>query len=227
HVCEATRQHVRTGDTVVDIGANVGCIGLLAAHLVGPSGTVVAVEPNPDNLQLLYAGIVANGVANLRVLPYAASDRRQVFSLAGGTSNTHLVAARPAADQAAYAQSVVLDEELADLARIDFVKIDVEGHEPLALRGFAGLLRKHRPTLLTEFNPYFLRRNQGIEPVEYARQLLVEYPRLEVLSAFGDAASFDDPDGLMDYWTRRSREIAEAGILPAGMLHFDLLATPR
>jgi FkbM family methyltransferase len=199
---------------------------LLAAKLVGPTGTVVAVEPNPDNLQMLYAGIVANGVSNVRVLPYAASDRRQVFSLRGGTSNTHLVAALPVGEPALYTQSVVLDDELADLPRIDLVKIDIEGHEPIALRGFTRLRQRHRPVLLTEFNPHFLRRNQGVEPIEYARQLLAEYPRLEVSSAFGDAATFDDAGGLMAYWERRSREVAEQGLIGEGMLHFDIVASP-
>ena len=63
----------------VDVGANVGVLTFLAASIVGNTGRVIAVEPNPDNLQLLYRGIVLNGFNNVKVLPHAASHARTVF----------------------------------------------------------------------------------------------------------------------------------------------------
>ena len=51
HVRRAIRERLCAGDVVVDIGANVGCIALMAAALAGERGLVVAVEPNPDNLR--------------------------------------------------------------------------------------------------------------------------------------------------------------------------------
>jgi len=71
----------------LDVGANVGTIAFLAASIVGKAGRVIAVEPNPYNLQLLYRGITHNGFTNIEVLPYAASSARKIFSLTGGTSN--------------------------------------------------------------------------------------------------------------------------------------------
>ena len=93
HVRQAIRDRVQEGDVVVDVGANVGCIALLAAALVGARGLVAAVEPVPENVQLLYAGMEVNAARNVRVLPYAASDRAGVVSITGG-SNAHLVAAQ-------------------------------------------------------------------------------------------------------------------------------------
>ncbi len=109
----AIRELLREGQTFVDVGANVGCISFLAARIVGPRGLVVAVEPNPDNLQLLYAGIVLNGFGNVRVLPYAASNRREVFSLVGGVSNTYVTAAKHYREIGSYAQSVRLTSRWA------------------------------------------------------------------------------------------------------------------
>ena len=43
------------GDVAVDIGANIGVLTILAASMVGSSGRVIAVEPNPDNLQFCTA----------------------------------------------------------------------------------------------------------------------------------------------------------------------------
>ena len=88
----AVAARLRYGDVVVDVGANVGCIALMAAQIVGPSGLVVAVEPNPDNVQMLYAGVVINELSNVRVFPYAASCSSTVFSVGGGRSNSTVMA---------------------------------------------------------------------------------------------------------------------------------------
>ena len=122
----AVRERIRTGAVCVDIGANVGVMTFLAASLAGPSGRVIAVEPNPDNAQLLLRGIVLNGCSNVELIPLAASDRRAVFSLSG-RSNSHLDAPN-AGEGGSLAQSAPLDEVLGDLPRLDFVKMDVEGH---------------------------------------------------------------------------------------------------
>ena len=79
HVRLAITERLPEGGTFVDIGANVGCLTLLAAKLVGPTGGVFAIEPNPANLQRLYAGIALNGFQNIRVIPHAASDRREIL----------------------------------------------------------------------------------------------------------------------------------------------------
>jgi hypothetical protein len=52
---------IRPGDTVLDIGANLGYYTLLAADLVGSEGRVVAIEPNPDVFRRLSASIAVNG----------------------------------------------------------------------------------------------------------------------------------------------------------------------
>ena len=93
HIIKTLASIVREGATVVDIGANVGVMTLCAAKAAGPKGRVIVVEPNRDNLQMLYAGIVRNGFRNVRVLPFAASDAATIFSLDGGTSNTYVTEA--------------------------------------------------------------------------------------------------------------------------------------
>lgn len=121
HVRRAIRDRVQEGDVVVDVGANIGCIALLAATLVGGRGLVAAVEPHPENVQMLYAGMAVNEAHNVRVLPYAASDRVGVVAIAGG-SNAHLVEAQQPGPTVVYAQTVVLDEALSWLPRLDLVK---------------------------------------------------------------------------------------------------------
>jgi FkbM family methyltransferase len=186
---------------------------------------VIAVEPNPDNLELLYRGIVLNGFDNIEVVPHAASNRRQVFSLTGGTSNTHLIGAREPVEGGHFVQSVVLDVLLGDMPRLDFVKMDIEGHEPQALEGFSRAIRRHRPALLVEFNPRCLVNLQQQDPLAFLKQIFAFYARVRVTSAFGDDDVFDAPERVMAFWERRNREITAQQKLPDGMLHFDLVTS--
>jgi hypothetical protein len=112
----------------------------------------------------------------VEVLPLAASNRRVVFSLTGGTSNTHLIGARTPEEGGYFVQSVALDEALGDLPRLDFVKIDIEGHEPQALEGFSRLMGRHRPVLLVEFNPRCLVDLQRQDPLAFLKQIFALYP---------------------------------------------------
>jgi FkbM family methyltransferase len=222
----AMRANLAPGDVCVDVGANIGVLTILASTMVGPSGKVIAVEPNPDNVQLLYRNIAFSQAANVNVLPLAASDRRAVFSLTG-RSNTHLVSARGAANGGGtFVQSVVLDEMLADLTRLNFVKMDIEGHEPAALRGMRHLLERHRPALLVEFNPRCL-AVQSEDPLGYLQFLFSLYASVQVISQFSTAPPFTGAADLMAHWTETAAEVTSKGLMPSGMLHFDLLARPE
>jgi FkbM family methyltransferase len=223
HVRKAARESLHAGDVAIDVGANIGVLTFLAASIVGGAGRVIAVEPNPDNLQLLYRGIVLNGFGNVEVLPHAASNARAVFSLTGGTSNTHLIDPRAPEEGGHFAQSIVLDEALGDLPRLDFVKMDIEGHEPQALEGFSRLIGRHRPVLLVEFNPRCLVDLQRQDPLAFLKQIFAFYPRVRVTSAFEDDETLDSADKVMAYWERRNREITARKLLPDRMLHFDLV----
>ena len=226
HVRDAIRERLVAGDVAVDVGANVGCIALLAATLVGDTGMVFAVEPNPDNVQMLYAGMVLNGLRNVRVLPHAASVRSEVLSLSDNSSNSHLLAARVPGPSLRhrYTQTVVLDEALAYMPRLDLVKIDVEGHEIDVFDGFRTSIERHRPALVVEFNPRCLVDLQQHDPAELLDRILAIYPSVRATSRFGDDERFSQTAELLEYWRRRNREVTDAGLLPNRLLHFDLIA---
>jgi FkbM family methyltransferase len=225
HVRRFLMDTLMPGQLVIDVGANVGCLCFQAAQLVGEGGRVIAVEPNPDNLQLLYAGILLNEWAHVQVLPCAAWDAPGIMSLKGGASNTYLVPSAPLDEGRAYTQLTRLDEALGWVDRVDLIKIDIEGHEPRAIRGARGLIEKHHPILLTEFNPRCLHDVGGIAPIDYAELLLSYYSRLRVITAFGDDTELRDARSLMAYWERRNAEVARNGIMPPGLLQFDVIAT--
>src|ERR1700677_2127501 len=66
---------VKTGDVVFDVGANVGYYTLLAATLVGPSGTVHSFEPSPRNASILRKHVSFNRLANVEFHESAVSDK--------------------------------------------------------------------------------------------------------------------------------------------------------
>jgi FkbM family methyltransferase len=147
---------LRPGQTVVDVGANIGYNTLYAAKVVGPSGRVIAIEPAQDNLTYLYANIFANQLRQVSILPYAAGSRREIkqFFLRGEASAVnslyednfyHPITA------SVEVLTVPLDDLIAGTP--DLVKIDVEGGELEVLQGMHRLLMSPTLRLIVEWHP--------------------------------------------------------------------------
>jgi FkbM family methyltransferase len=216
HVTAAIRNLLEPGNVFVDVGANIGYFTNLAAHLVGPSGQVVAVEALDKNAQLIFKSLERNGFDNACVNVCAASDRNGRLSIRSdsGTSNGQAMAAG-AGDF--FAQSRLLDDLAANLPRIDLVKLDIEGFEPLAWRGFRKMLAKHRPNVLTEFHPYCMRKFVGVEPEEYLNELFAYSGDVRVLNVDGTMIRTGSPDDVMSRWSLEN-EAANT----EGKRHLDL-----
>ncbi|MGY2051383.1 FkbM family methyltransferase [Methylobacterium sp. JK268] len=151
-------QRLRPGESVVDVGANVGYVTLLAAHLVGPEGRVTSVEASPVTYRELVRNLTLNGCTTVTPINAAATgesclveivetSRRNIgantIRPAGGGGRT-AVPGRPL--------SALLGEAAADVA---LIKIDVEGSEgPILgdiLENLAAFPRLH--TLVVEMAP--------------------------------------------------------------------------
>jgi FkbM family methyltransferase len=144
---------LQTGDLVIDVGANFGWFSLLAATLVGPRGRVFAVEMNPRNLLALFKSIYVNGLKNVFVVPFAASDSAEIVQYSALGSNGGLATFDASRiDKCEFAQAVPLDSVLETVDRAHLIKIDVEGHEPHVLRGLHKIIERFRPTIVLEFH---------------------------------------------------------------------------
>ena len=138
---------VKPGYKVFDIGANVGYYTILASRLVGAEGLVASFEPVPRNLAFLERHIELNKCANVRVFPYACSDRNGTvdFGLGTGPATGGL---HGRGHETLVVDSVSLDE-LSDREGLapDVLKIDVEGAEELVLIGASGMIQKALPAI--------------------------------------------------------------------------------
>jgi FkbM family methyltransferase len=211
-------RYVKPGMAVVDVGANIGCLTMLLASLVGASGLVVAVEPNPENIKLLEASRRANGFEQVLIIQAAAGRQTGVLALNVSHSNgmtgglpddaDAIFASRPVA-------CVALDAILPKGRPLDLVKIDTEGAELNALIGLSETINRDRPVIVSEFSPGMLQGISGCSGPEYLGFLIAKGYRIGVIERDGSETGFgDDVDGVMGAYSR------------SGIDHIDIIATP-
>lgn len=190
-------QFVHPGDAVVDVGAHYGAYTIRLAQLVGPSGSVLAIEPASHAAEILARNVVLNGFDNVQVeraavgettgeaTLYLESDpsrNRTIGTIHGAVGLEHVRVAR-----------------LDDLVRspVTFVKMDVEGAELLAIRGAEDLLATCRPVTLFEYQPQAARA-MGSDPAELWKRFARHRYAIHRLVAGTFELVVDAPEGIVN-----------------------------
>ncbi len=148
-VCEALVRLTDPGETVADIGANIGVMTCLLSRQVGERGWVFAIEAHPQvakdlrdnmnlwarhNIHIIHAAVSkVSGVLTIQEAPDSETNE--------GTAHVSTNACRVRSGKRFEVRAVRLDEEFPT-AKLALIKIDVEGHELAVLEGAAGLLEK-------------------------------------------------------------------------------------
>ena len=137
------------GDYVIDAGGCWGDTALYFAHMVGARGRVYAFEFVPENLDVFKQNMDLNPelAERIELVPKALwnkSDEEIAYSYNG--PGTSLGASQ---DGSVKVSTLSIDDFVSkeNLARVDFIKMDIEGAELLALRGAEETIRKFKPTL--------------------------------------------------------------------------------
>jgi len=163
------RGMLAAGETAVDAGAHIGFFTMHMAAIVGAAGKIYAFEPFDANADLLERSIVENRFADRVVFRRAAVDAaagtatltfpRETLN-SGGAYLLRDGTAPLTGNQTRPVPAVTLDE--AVLSRpVRLIKMDVEGAEPLVVRGAARILAEDRPVILSELHPTQLDRASG------------------------------------------------------------------
>jgi FkbM family methyltransferase len=165
---ELFKQHISTGDCVIDIGAHVGHHTIVFSKLVGQAGLVLAVEAQHVMFQLVNANCIINGAFNVIPIHAAASDHQHSLSLYPvnyavsdnfGRLGVNLEPERFAQTQGEDVLGLCVDdlvEKHCDNRRIGFIKVDAQASEKYALRGLLRTITKYRPKIFFEIAPHWM-----------------------------------------------------------------------
>ena len=173
-------KHIRPGDVVWDIGANVGQWAVYCARALSQGGRLYCFEPGPQVSRLLRRTLAVNHLELAYVLPYALSDRdgeAQLFLGVGDSSLSSLERRTdgfPVQDTGISIQTMsaasVVAQGLSSAPHL--IKLDAEGSEWSILKGFSEAIWAACHTLLVEVHPLLLKTMGG--SMEEIRQLLKE-----------------------------------------------------
>lgn len=150
--------HIRPGDHVMDVGANLGYYTLLMGSLVGPTGSVMSFEPNPAIADLLKSTLTINGFDgrtrffNAALTDAASKGTLSLFVSDKDPKNATIVAETFVHPTGKTISIQALDINDIPMTRLDFIKIDVEGSEKRILESLQALKHQYAPKIVAEVN---------------------------------------------------------------------------
>jgi FkbM family methyltransferase len=147
--------YLRPGDTVVDVGSNIGTLTLNAARGVGPRGRVYSFEPHPRTFSFLVDNLKLNHADNVIAHNVALGQTSGQTHLTDKQQDDQNTVVSP--EQGICVPMRTLDEILVDEQRIQLLKIDVEGYERFVLLGAEKALDRTDVVYWEAWEPHFSR----------------------------------------------------------------------
>ena len=146
---------IQNGNIALDIGANIGYYSIMLSRLVGDTGRVLCFEPTNHYRKVLEKNLDINNLKNVEIYQFGLSNKKQELSIDIGDSSASLH--NPIKKLVKLSEIINLSrlddvvEEL-NITKLDFIKIDVDGHEPAFLDGALETIKKYNPIILLEVN---------------------------------------------------------------------------
>ncbi len=175
-ITELIKDEVHRGDIVINAGANIGYHTLILSRLVGDVGKVYAFEPEPRNYQLLVQNINENGCSNVIAVAKALSNKDEYTKLYVDSVNIGDNRLYASDDEREFVnvEAIRLDtyfNHMAYTRNANFIKMDIQGYEALALDGIAKIIKSNRyMKMVTEFWPNGIKMS-GADPEVYLHNL--------------------------------------------------------
>ncbi len=147
------QQHIKKGDIVLDIGANIGFYTKILSGLVGETGKVYAFEPDKKNFSYLQQN--AGNLKNVELINKAVSDKTGMITLYQSDllNVDHKTYATENYTSKTEIECIALDDLIPD-HKVDFIKIDIQGFEYFAFKGMKEIFNANdNLKIITEFYP--------------------------------------------------------------------------
>lgn len=151
---------------IVDVGANLGVTSMIASRM-RPLAAIIAFEPSPKAFRCLSKTFHYNEVKNCKLINKALGNKVGSVSFV----EAEFLAGSYLASEAAEASNVEVELTTLDtvveemkLARLDFIKIDVEGFELDVLQGASQTIQNFKPKMFMEFNSFAISANRNMSP---------------------------------------------------------------
>lgn len=169
------RKKVKNGMVVIDVGANIGYFTVISAQLVGPFGRVISFEPEPENFSFLKETVALNKFSNIEIYDLALSDKvgKGTLFLSKTNKGDHRMFDPGNASESIDISMTTLDDFLMQkgIQKVDFIKMDIQGAEALALDGMKNTMAHNkRISLIIEFCPHDLLMSKT-EPLSLLNKL--------------------------------------------------------
>jgi len=167
---ELFEQICKEGDTVIEVGANIGTHTQYLSNKVGNNGKVLAFEPQRIVFQMLCANIALNSLTNVFTYQMALGNEDNTLMIPsidysktgnfGGISIENTKKGEPVIQKK-------LDSFISQIQRLKLIKIDVEGMEKQVLAGSLKIIKKFKPILYVEND----RQEKSQSLIEYIQSL--------------------------------------------------------
>lgn len=162
-----------------DLGGNIGVTALLLTGL-RPQGHIHVFEALPANAAFLRQNLALNGVTNCTVVEAAVGDEPGLVQLNGTGAVAQVGTAAEPGEHGVPVVTLDGYAERVGLTRLDFIKMDIEGYEPAALKGGTELIARHRPPILMEFNAWCLTHAHGFNHIAFGHALWAAFDVFQI-----------------------------------------------
>ncbi|UTW59681.1 FkbM family methyltransferase [Kordiimonas sp. SCSIO 12603] len=147
---------INPGDTVIDVGANVGYHSLFFSLKVQPSGNVIAFEPHEINHKLLTLNCIINNLENTKIHKALIGSKTEIVMLEDDVTDIQNLAAASFAGHMEKTESgspyMKLKLDDLNLENCNLIKIDVEGMELEVISGAQDIIAEKKPIVFYEQN---------------------------------------------------------------------------
>lgn len=154
---------IKAGDVVLDLGANIGYYVLLESRIVGPNGTVYAVEPVTECFKTLKRNVELNDLKNVELFRFGAGDTNaNAYINVGKKLNLSAMTFYRDAEftQQEEVAMVTVDEFFKDKKEPNLIRMDVEGYEYAIVKGMKKTLASPNLKLLMEIHSKIMTKEQ-------------------------------------------------------------------